>query len=683
MLGVVKKHLVLGVIGHVDHGKTALVKALTGQDTDRLAEEKQRGISIALGFAHLNIQDTQIDFVDMPGHERFVRTMIAGATGLDAVLLVVAANEGIRAQTLEHIDIARLLGLKQILVVISKIDLVAAKAAEQVATDVLSLLKRNGLTALPPVQVSAMQSQGIAQLRAALVALAAEPLPADSGSESYFDNRSDSSSGSQAPTEGIAFLPIDRAFSVAGHGPVVTGTLRGASIRVNDVLELLPTMRKVRVRALQIHGAPQHAALPGQRVAVNLRDIAIAELERGMSLTAAGNLALSNWLTIAINVVGNGTRIKNAMWVRVLVGTTETDARVRLLDADVLEAGLSGFAQVRCTQPLAIPVGEHLILRRPSPAMTIAGGRILDTDNRRMRRNCPNILQRLTDLNTLPSESIVAAEVRRVGATGVSVARLSQLVALPVSRVMTILAQQPVVSVGARLQGRGEVKSTANTADRAVLKEPSLNPAGVVIAQAAMEELKQQILALVKQQTNGSSAGELLSTMPEAHSRAVTQCLRELQEGGLINFVDGRFCCLSPQQESKRLEAYRSLLSRTAGLLQHRGLQPPTPKELFTNVSVRQAVAQLVREGVVVCAVDRDKGREMLFHTDAVEHAKALLLPHLQKGSGLLVTDIGTLLGISRKFTMPLLNHLDESRFTKRVGDRRILFTPDDVTCLR
>ena len=216
--------LVLGVIGHVDHGKTALVRALTGQDTDRLAEEKQRGISIALGFAHLNVgSDAAIDLIDMPGHERFVRTMISGATGIDAILLVLAANEGVKPQTVEHVDIAGLLGLRRAVVAISKTDLVAPEQARKVADDAVRLLALSGLDPLPPVMTSALQETGIEDLRRALQDLAAQQRP--------------------HTADGFAYLPIDRAFSIAGHGPVVTGTLRGAAVTAGDTLELLPSRR--------------------------------------------------------------------------------------------------------------------------------------------------------------------------------------------------------------------------------------------------------------------------------------------------------------------------------------------------------------------------------------------------------------------------------------------------------
>jgi selenocysteine-specific elongation factor len=241
----------------------------------------------------------------MPGHERFVRTMISGATGIDAVLLVVAANEGAKPQTVEHVDIAGLLGLRRAVVAISKTDLVSPEEARRVADDAVRLLARSGLDPPPPVMTSALQAKGIEDLRQALKTLAAKQHP--------------------RAADGVAFLPIDRAFSIAGHGPVVTGTLRGAVITVGDTLELLPLRRTVRVRAVQVHGARVAAATPGQRVAINLRDIDIAELKRGMTLTAPDTLALSDWLTISIRAVEGAPPLKNGMRVRAMLGTDDLD----------------------------------------------------------------------------------------------------------------------------------------------------------------------------------------------------------------------------------------------------------------------------------------------------------------------------------------------------------------------
>jgi selenocysteine-specific elongation factor len=570
-------HLVLGVIGHVDHGKTALVRVLTGKDTDRLAEEKERGISIALGFAHLGIgKDTEIDLIDMPGHERFVRTMISGATGIDAVLLVVAANEGIKPQTLEHVDIASLLSLQRAVIAITKIDLVSPEQARQVADEAVQLLSSAGMNPLPPILTSSLQETGIEELRQALEALAANQRP--------------------RAADGLAFLPVDRAFSIAGHGPVVTGTLRGAPIDIKDTLELLPLARAVRVRGIQVHGASVTTALPGQRVALNLRDVDIAELQRGMTLAAPETIGLSQWLTIATRSVESAPALKNGMRLRALLGTAEVDVRLRLLDRDVLEAGQNAFAQLHFAEPLASPANEHVILRIASPAQTVAGGKVLETEVRRRRRNHPETLQRLADLRTLSPEAMIAAEVYRTGSAGTTTRHLSRLFSLGVSRIVELLAKLPVV----------------------------VTRSGSVMRKADVERAKQLSLA---------RSGE-----DQARSRDEIE-----------------------------------LAAQIAETLRSAGLAPPNPGAIVTDAQSKRAVDRLLREGIIMRAVDRAKGREILFHRDAIDAARRQLAPLLERAPGLLVTEIGAALGISRKYSMPLVDHLDTIGFTRRIEDRRML----------
>ena len=617
--------LVLGVIGHVDHGKTALVRTLTGQDTDRLPEEKQRGISIALGFAHLNVgSDTDIDLIDMPGHESFVRTMISGATGIDAVLLVVAANEGIKPQTVEHIDIAALLGLRRVVVAISKTDLVTPEQARRVADDTLQLLTRCGLEPLPPVMTSALQAQGMEQLRQALKNLAATQRP-----------RAD---------DGVVFLPIDRAFSIAGHGPVVTGTLRGATVKTGETLELWPSQRAVRVRAVQIHGASVEAAAPGQRVALNLRDVDIAELKRGMSLAVPESLANSEWLTIAVRAVANAPILKNGMKLRALVGTDEFDVRLRLLDRDVLEAGQHGFAQLHCTEPVAIPAGEHVILRRASPSTTVAGGKILEPVTQRWRRNTPAILKRLEDLRALLPDEMIAAEVQRSGRAGTTLRRLAQLSALARPRIVELLRALPVV----------------------------IGRSGLVVWKADMDKLLARIPSLLAPHAAGISHDKLMAALPGIGVAVLDEALARLQTRAVIIERGQQYLIPRPDEDRARADNEAQLASKIAEQLQRMGLTPPTPGEIVTSPQSKRAVERLLREGVIVRAIDRAKGKEILFHRDAIEDAQHRLAPLLERAPGLLVTEIAAALGISRKFTMPLLDHLDAIKFTRRIDDRRV-----------
>jgi selenocysteine-specific elongation factor len=619
--GAAAKHLVLGVIGHVDHGKSALVRALSGEDTDRLAEEKRRGISIALGFARLNVgMNAVIDLIDMPGHERFVRTMISGATGIDAVLLVVAANEGIKPQTIEHVDIAALLGLARGVVAISKADLVAHEQARRVADDAMRLLIRSGLEATAPVMTSALHGTGIEELRRTLESLAAsQPVRA---------------------ADGAAFLPIDRVFSIAGHGPVVTGTLRGAAVAVADTLEILPQRRAVRVRAVQVHGEQVQTATPGQRVALNLRGIEIAELKRGMVLAAPDALVLANWLTISIRAVPDAPPLTNGMRLLAMLGTDEREVRLRLLDRDVLEAGQSGFAQLHCVEPVAVPAREHLVLRVLSPPQTVAGGRVLEPEARRAQRLNPRILQRLEDLSAQPPAAILAAEVERAGAAGTTLQSLAQLTALSKPRLVELIRTLPLM----------------------------LTRSGTVLRKADVDGLLARVPALLAQ--HAALALDELLEMLGTGAEVLDEALRALLARGVIGKRGSQF--LIPQAERARARDEANLAAQIADVLRRGGLSPPSPSAIVTDLRSNRAVERLLREGVIVRAIDVPKGREILFHQEAIEDAQRRLAPLLERAPGLLVTEIGALLGISRKFTMPLLNHLDTIRFTRRVKDRRV-----------
>lgn len=619
------KSLVLGVIGHVDHGKTALVRALTGQDTDRLPEEKERGISIALGFAHLRIgADTDIDLIDMPGHERFVRTLISGATGIDAVLLVVAANEGIKPQTVEHVDIASLLGLRRAVVAISKSDLTAPEQSRRVADEVMALLAEANIEAAPPVTTSALCDTGIEELRRALEALAVHHRP--------------------RAADGIAFLPIDRAFSAPGHGPVVTGTLRGARISVGDTLELLPSCRSLRVRAVQLHGERVLSAVPGQRVALNLRDVEIAQLARGMALAAPDRLEPSQWLTLSIRAVQGAAPLKNGTRLRAMLGTDEVDARLRLLDRDVLEAGQSAFAQLHCAEAIALPAGEHAVLRLPSQRRTVAGGRVLEPVAPRRRRHSPAILQRLEELRGLAPAELLAAEVHREAPGGTTLRHLSQICALAPERIVELMQALPFV----------------------------VAPSGRVFRKADLDELMSRISALLARHPPGLTHDQLLRELPAGGAALLDEALGALLTRGSINKRGSLFSLPQPDADRARSRSEAELAARIAEILRRAGLTPPNPSAIVSDPQSKRAVERLLREGVIVRALDRGKGKEMLFHQEAIREAQRRLAPLLERAPGLLVTEIGAVLGISRKYSMPLLDHLDTIRFTRRIKDRRI-----------
>jgi len=615
----------IGVIGHVDHGKTALVRALTGVETDKLAEEQARGISIALGFAHVADGAVTADLIDMPGQERFVRTMIAGATGIDAVLLVVAANEGIMPQTVEHADIAALLGVTRAVVAVTKADLVSADEAALVGELARDHLAALGIATPTVIVTSATKGAGVDDLRAALLAIARDQQP----------RRAD----------GDAWLPIDRAFTVPGHGPVATGTLRGAAVVPGDALVLLPEGKPVRVRGVQVHGESVASGQPGERVAVNVRDVELGELGRGMALAASGAFLPSEWLTLTLRATASAPPLRNGMRLRALAGTTEVDARLRLLDREVLDPGEQGLAQIRLATPLALPAREHVVLRLPSPARTVAGGRVLEPLARRRRRNDPATLDRLCARRDLAPEALIEAEIARAGAAGIGSDELARATALSAETVRHRLAGLAVAVSGK----------------------------GVVFPTAELESLAARLPGLLAPHPGGLTRNQLLSAVQGVRAALLDLALERLAATGAIVRRGPAFLLPRPEDDAARVRDEAELAEMLARTLRDSGLTPPNPGAIVVDAPSRKAVDRLLRDGTLVRAVDRAKHRELLFHRDAIAEARVRLAPLLQAVSaGMLVGEIAAALGVSRKFVMPLLDHLDTIRFTLREGDRRL-----------
>lgn len=624
---------VIGVIGHVDHGKTALVGALTGVDTDRLAEEKRRGISIALGFAHRTAAAGTLAFIDMPGHERFVRTMIAGATGIDAALLVVAANEGIKPQTIEHLAIARLIGVRRGVVAISKCDLVSEAQAAATAQAVRQLLDGTPLEGMPVIHTSTATGDGMDRLSAALEGLFAE----DGGRQDF----------------GCFHLPIDRAFAVPGFGPVVTGTLRRGSLQVGDAVELWPNGRTLRVRGLHAHGEPVDRAEPGSRVAVNLRDAELAELGRGCILATPGLLVPSCWIDVWLDLLPDAPRaLKTGDTVQLLFGTTDIAARLRLLDRDLLEPGDTAPAQLACAEPVTAAAGEPYVLRQGSPAWTMGGGRILDPASMRRRRFDPAVIRATLALAEGRLPDAVGERLALAGDHGLRSAELARLYGLPPGR------------LEATLPGAVEL------------------PPDLWLAEPLYRRLHDALLAAVQefQTTNPTRRGAPVDRLcealpprlpPETLSALVAQLVAEgrlVRDAGLLRRSDLNAATLLSSGD-------RDTLAQVETAFRDGGLTPPDVAEVAGRDDRRhRALHYLARTGMLVRTIDRVQKREIVFHRDAValaaERVAAALLGNTD---GLTLGELTKLLGITRKFGVPLLEHLDRIGVSRRHGDRRIL----------
>ena len=391
------KHIILGTAGHIDHGKTSLVRYITGINTDRLKEEMERGITIELGFASYTLPDGQrIGIVDVPGHERFVKNMLAGATGIDMVLFVIAASEGVMPQTREHMDILRLLGVSRGVVVLTKIDMVDDEWLELVRDDVIEFLKDTPLCEAPVIEVSAVTGEGIPELLDTLSALCKQVVERSSA--------------------GVCRLAIDRVFTLAGFGTVVTGTLWGGSIRQGELLELFPTRSQARVRSLQVHGEKRDEVFAGERVAVNLTGIERSSIERGSWLAKPGVLHDARRLDIRLELLTSSPELIQNTRVHVHHGTAETLARIKLLDNDSVAAGESCFAQLELETPLSTLPGDRVVLRFYSPMFTIGGGTVLvSAANKHKRRLLVNELPRLEALHSGEPRQILLASMSREG----------------------------------------------------------------------------------------------------------------------------------------------------------------------------------------------------------------------------------------------------------------------------
>ena len=383
------RRFLVGTAGHIDHGKTALVKALTGIDADRLPEEKRRGITIDLGFAHAEWEGVRLSFVDVPGHERFVRNMLAGAGGIDAVLLVIAADESVMPQTREHFEIVRLLGIRRGLVAVTKIDRVAAELVEVTVSDARDLARGSFLESAEIVPVSSVSGQGLPDWKRALLRLAQEEDPASREARG-------------------ARLPIDRAFSIVGFGPVVTGSLVTGTLSRDQKLELLPARLAVRVRRLEVHGREVEEARAGERVSANLAGVELADLRRGVVLSAPGAFATSALLTARLELLPGAPSVKSGDRLSFHHYSSEARAVLRILEGRTLRGGGTATVQLRLSQPVAAVPGDRFVVRRLSPVETIGGGTVLDPLWPPVRRATPEAMAQLDRLDGSLAERLLA-----------------------------------------------------------------------------------------------------------------------------------------------------------------------------------------------------------------------------------------------------------------------------------
>ncbi len=642
------RHVVVGTAGHIDHGKSALVQALTGVDPDRLQEEKVRGITIDLGFAHYSRDGVNIAFVDVPGHERFVRNMLAGASGIDAVLLVVAANESIMPQTREHFDICRLLGVTTGVVALSKCDLVDSEMLELVQLETRELLEGTPLEDAPVVAVSARSGAGLDRLWAALHDVAVS-LPARAA-------------------DGAARLPIDRVFTVRGFGTVVTGTLVSGALGLDMDLDVLPGGRRVKARGLQVHGRQEKAAGPGQRVAVNLQGVEVADLGRGDTLVERGSLETTRRFDAVLNVLANARAVKHGARVRCHHGTAEAMARVSLCGPttmaveteepvfpNVLEPGAEAFVRVRLEEPLALTRGDRFVLRAYSPPITIAGGQVLDPLPPRGQLRSPRGVVRL----------------QRLSAKGGLAGCIAVMAGEGAGRGVSRAALVPRLGVGATVLDRA-VARVAAAGQIAVVGE-------LLVAPDELHAVRRRLLQLASE---FHAAHPLEPGLPREEARerlgdraavaVFDRVVAELVTEGALVATD--HLALTSHELALSAEETRAR-DRLAELFRASGLMPPGPGNVATAAGVSAELAErllklLVREGTLV------KVETLFFHAEHLSRLREDVTGLKSEASGPARIDVGMFkerFGVTRKYAIPLLGYLDRERITRRVGDVRLV----------
>ena len=649
--------IVLGTAGHIDHGKTSLVRALTGIDTDRLPVEKQRGITTELGFARLDLGERRIAVVDVPGHERFVKSMVAGATGLDLVCLVIAADEGVMPQTREHLEICDLLGVRRGIVVLTKRDLVEPDFLELVELDVREALASTVFEGAPMLPVSTKTGEGLDLLRTA-IAKTIDALP-------------------PRATTGVFRLPIDRVFTVKGFGTIVTGTILGGELAVGDELHVLPDHLPVRVRGIEVHGGPVEKAVAGHRAAINLGGIAVDDLARGDMLAHPDRVAPSHILDVELRYLRSApgplsTRSK----VLVHHGTTQVLATLVLVDkahatttpvggfaafaASIddkkleLQPGERAIAQLRidATTPLAALPGDHFIVRGFSKARaqgsTIGGGVIVrvQAPKARTRTNTAHA-GIVTTLAGARLEQRIAVETRTAAFAGLGIGQLVQRLGLPAEALAAALES---------LVAGGELMSTGEGEHAHVLH------AGVVA------ELETKIAAALVGAADGVVKESLRTGLPAAlPSRAYEAVLAGLERRGKLARQADRITKASAPPRAALTPVDSKLLEQLAGWK----LEPPRPKDMppvtaLTEPQVNAALAKLVANKLAVKIKP-----DYYVHAGVLDELRTKLLAHLDARKTIDAQGWKDLTGASRKFTIPLAEHFDAEKLTLRIGDVR------------
>ena len=628
------RNLTLGVIGHVDHGKTALVRALTGVETDRLKEERERGLSIVLGFAWLETGAGIVDLIDVPGHEDFIRAMIGGATAIDGIILCIAANEGVMPQTVEHFNIARLLGIETGLIVVTKNDLVDAGELALAREEIAEFVAGTFLQDAPVIEVAAVNGVGV---------------------DAVCDGISQLVQNAPARSEaGSFFMPLDRVFTIRGFGLVVTGTLRGGRLDVGARVEIMPAGRAATIRGLQNHSQPVTAAMPGQRVAVNLRNVDRDEVKRGDVLAAPGSVEAAKVLDAELHMLADAPDdLRNGVVVRFLTGATEAMARIRLLDRKVLEPGESAMAQFTLDRDVATRANEQYLIRTYSPMQTIGGGRVLIVNAERHRRYDKAVTKFLATIASGDLERIIAQRLQLAGGLGIVRSDLLEELSADTSAVEQLIESPDIRELPEGLLVDASVFGAVlgNTTD-------------------ALQRFHQN-----SPYSSGLVEADLAHSLGAGVSSEVLHAaLESLLDQGLISIHGEHYRMVDHDPLAMLDDAQRRLAAELEHAIRARGHEALPLSDVTGPETSRKQICQLLLEiGRLVRLKTYDRKAQLILHADSLDEVLRMLASRFPYPAAFALKDVRDLLGSTRKYVVPLMEHLDASGITVRSGDTRRL----------
>lgn len=632
------KHFIIGTAGHVDHGKTALIKAITGIDTDRLKEEKERGISIELGFASLTLPNGRtFGIVDVPGHERFIRNMVSGASGIDMVIMVIAADEGVMPQTREHLYICSLLGIKKGLVALTKVDMVTEEWRDLVKDDVHEFLKGTFLEASPVIPVSSITGAGLEELLDTFGRVASE-----------IEGESDA---------GIFRLPVDRAFTMKGFGTVVTGTLISGDIKLGEEVEILPTGVTAKVRGIQIHNQSATIAEAGQRTAINLQGVEKDTIVRGDVLARPRTLKPSIRLDVCVEYLSNNNRrLKNRNLVRFHVGTNEAIGRIILLDREDVEPGAKASAQVVLESPIVAMARDRFVIRSYSPVTTIGGGMIVDPLPKKHKRNSEKVNHEIDLLHDGTDTERAAIIIERSGIEGIGISELEM---------RTGVYQNILKDILGTLSSKKQVVVLDVDESRIISFSIYQNLQGRILLEMRAYHERYPLKEGVSKEELRSTAGQF------ARPRLFNMAVRELEKRGEIVV----------ERENIRLSGHRvdlkgeleDIRSKIAEIYMDAGLTPPSIKELMEKFAGQRSLAEsvinvMLKEGSLI-KINED----LYFHKEVLTRLREDYKSLLVRDGKATPASMKELTGLSRKFIIPLMEYFDITKLTIRAGDHRIL----------